>query len=86
MPYRYTLRTPDGDDPGAIVLDRPATTGEEIQVSGHLRMLVRTVVPTPPSEEFVDIAHGEPGQGREFIDAGVVFQHLLGGAAGPVAP
>ena len=54
MPYRYTLRTPDGDDPGAIVLDQPATTGEEIQVSGHLRMLIRTVVPTPPSEEFLD--------------------------------
>jgi hypothetical protein len=53
MPYRYTLRTPDGDDPGEIVLDRPATTGKEIRVGGDVRMLIRTVVPTPPSEEFL---------------------------------
>ncbi len=54
MPFTYKLRTPDGDDVGQIELNQPATAGEEIRLTGHRRMLIRTVVPTPPIEELVD--------------------------------
>ena len=50
MPFRYTLRTPDRDDVGQIELDQPASTGAEIRVGGHSRMLIQAVVPTPPLE------------------------------------
>ena len=49
MPFTYSLRTPDLDDVGQIELERPATTGDEIRAGGQ-RMLIRTVVPTPPVE------------------------------------
>src|SRR5262249_59169053 len=37
-------------------------------------------------EVFVDAAHAEAGEGGKVFDAGIVFQHLLAGAAGAVAP
>jgi hypothetical protein len=51
MSYRYTLRTPDGDDVGEIELHQPATPGEEVRVTGLRRMLIQAVVPTERIED-----------------------------------
>jgi hypothetical protein len=61
IPYRYRLRTPDGDNVGEIELGQPASAGEEIRVSGNRRMRIRAVVPTERIQEFVDGPHHDGG-------------------------
>ena len=61
IPYRYRLRTPDGDNVGEIEVGQPANVGEEIRVSGNRRMRIRAVVPTERIQEFSDGPHHDGG-------------------------
>src|SRR4028119_1249223 len=39
-----------------------------------------------PLEKILNHRHAQPGHGGEALEAGVVLEHLLGGAAAPGAP
>ena len=50
---RYTLRRWDGSDVGEVELEQPACAGDEVRTSKGERMLVKAVVPTERTGEFV---------------------------------